>query len=75
MKKDKVIGIRVTKQEKERFSNVGKRAPVTMEEKISEIFISIGIPPHIKGYGYLREGIKMTVESPYIINSVTKDRK
>lgn len=44
----------------------------SLEEKISGIFISIGIPPHIKGYGYLREGIKMTVEDPGIINNVTK---
>jgi two-component system response regulator (stage 0 sporulation protein A) len=44
----------------------------TLEEKISSIFISIGIPPHIKGYAYLREGIKMTVEEPSIINNVTK---
>ncbi len=54
-------------------STVAKRRPVTVEEKISEIFISIGIPPHIKGYGYLREGIKMTIERPYVINSVTKE--
>ena len=52
---------------------VGKRKPITLEEKISEIFISIGIPPHIKGYGYLREGIKMMIERPYVINSVTKE--
>lgn len=52
---------------------VRHRKPVTIEEKISEIFISIGIPPHIKGYAYLREGIKMTIENPYIINSVTKE--
>ena len=37
------------------------------------IFIAIGIPPHIKGYGYLREGIKTTVEQPHIINRVTKE--
>ena len=49
-----------------------KKPNVSVEEKISEIFISIGIPPHIKGYGYLREGIKTTVENPKIINSVTK---
>ena len=49
------------------------RKPITIEEKISEIFISIGIPPHIKGYGYLREGIKMTIENPNVINSVTKE--
>lgn len=52
---------------------VSRRKPTTVDEKISEIFISIGIPPHIKGYGYLREGIKMTIERPYIINSVTKE--
>ena len=50
-----------------------KRKPITIEEKISEIFIAIGIPPHIKGYGYLREGIKATIEHPHIINSVTKE--
>ena len=49
-----------------------KRSPVSLDEKISGIFISIGIPPHIKGYGYLREGIKMAVEEPSIINNVTK---
>ena len=54
-------------------TSIGKRKTITTEEKISEIFISIGIPPHIKGYGYLREGIKMTIERPYIINSVTKE--
>lgn len=52
---------------------ISRKKPATTEEKISEIFISIGIPPHIKGYGYLREGIKMTVERPYVINSVTKE--
>lgn len=44
-----------------------------MDEKISNIFISIGIPPHIKGYNYLREGIKYAVAEPNIINNVTKE--
>ena len=52
---------------------IHKRNATTIDEKISEIFISIGIPPHIKGYGYLREGIKMMTENPGIINSVTKE--
>ena len=43
-----------------------------LDEKISKIFINVGIPPHIKGYGYLREGVKMAVESPDIINNITK---
>ncbi|MBE5746732.1 MAG: sporulation transcription factor Spo0A [Clostridiales bacterium] len=54
-------------------TSITRKHTISIEEKISEIFISIGIPPHIKGYGYLREGIKMTIEKPYIINSVTKE--
>lgn len=44
----------------------------SLDERISNIFISIGIPPHIKGYNYLREGIKMAVSDPHVINNVTK---
>lgn len=50
-----------------------KRKAVSLEEKISNIFTTIGIPPHIKGFSYLREGIKITVTNPAIINSVTKE--
>lgn len=49
-----------------------KKRVTSLDEKISNIFISIGIPPHIMGYQYLREGIKMTIEDPSIINNVTK---
>lgn len=49
-----------------------KRRVNSLDEKISNIFISIGIPPHIMGYQYLREGIKMTIADPSIINNVTK---
>jgi two-component system response regulator (stage 0 sporulation protein A) len=50
----------------------GKSKEVSVEEKISKIFINVGIPPHIKGYSYLREGVKMAVENPDIINNITK---
>ena len=43
-----------------------------LDEKISNIFITVGIPAHIKGYQFLREAIKMTISSPDIINSITK---
>lgn len=49
-----------------------RRRAGSLEERISNIFISIGIPPHIKGYKYLREGIRMAVEDPTVINHVTK---
>lgn len=50
-----------------------KRKVNSLDEKISNIFVTIGIPPHIKGFTYLREGIKMTVEDQSIINRVTKE--
>lgn len=50
-----------------------RRRTTSLDEKISNIFMTIGIPPHIKGFAYLREGIKMTVEEPSIINRVTKE--
>jgi two-component system response regulator (stage 0 sporulation protein A) len=53
-------------------ANVFKFSKNTLDEKISKIFISVGIPPHIKGYYYLREGVKMAVESPDVINNITK---
>ena len=43
-----------------------------LEEKITNIFITVGIPAHIKGYQFLREAIKMAIDSPEIINSITK---
>ena len=32
-----------------------------MEEKITNIFITVGIPAHIKGYQFLREAIKLAI--------------
>ena len=43
-----------------------------LDERITNIFIAVGIPAHIKGYQFLREAIKMAVASPDIINSITK---
>ena len=44
----------------------------SMEIKVTEILHRIGVPAHIKGYHYLRDSIIMCVETPEIINSVTK---
>lgn len=49
------------------INNMGK-----MEEKITNIFITVGIPAHIKGYQFLREAIKLAIANPEIINSITK---
>lgn len=43
-----------------------------IDERISHIFITVGIPAHIKGYQFLREAVKLAIENPSIINSITK---
>lgn len=48
------------------------KTPNYIEEKITNIFITVGIPAHIKGYQFLREAIKLAIANPEIINSITK---
>jgi len=43
-----------------------------LDEKITNIFVTVGIPAHIKGYRFLREAVKLTIGKPEIINSITK---
>lgn len=42
------------------------------ENLITSAVCSVGIPAKLKGYSYLRTSIKMTIENPDIIHSVTK---
>ena len=51
---------------------VGPVSRKKLDERISNIFITVGIPAHIKGYQFLREAVKLTIEKPDIINSITK---
>ncbi len=51
-------------------------APVhvqSLDERLGSLFLTIGIPAHIKGYQYLRYGIKMVIEQPDVINRITKE--
>ncbi len=47
-------------------------ADESIEVTISEIMHQIGVPAHIKGYQYLREAIKLSVNDPEMLGSVTK---
>ena len=44
----------------------------SLEGRVTEIMHEIGVPAHIKGYGYIREAIILSAESPEYINAVTK---
>ena len=46
---------------------------ISVDEKVTNIFLSIGIPAHIKGYAYLREAVRMVVEDHDVINRITKE--
>ena len=53
-------------------NNVINSVESNIEVTISEIMHQIGVPAHIKGYQYLREAIKRSVNDPEMLNSVTK---
>ena len=53
-------------------STTNQSSKKLLDEKITNIFITVGIPAHIKGYQFLREAVRMAVENPSIINSITK---
>ena len=45
----------------------------SLDERLGSLFLTIGIPAHIKGYQYLRCGIKMVIDQPDMINRITKE--
>ena len=46
---------------------------VSLDERRGSLFLTLGIPAHIKGYQYLRAGVKMAVENPAVVNRITKE--
>jgi len=48
-------------------------APNSLEERIANLFLTVGIPAHIKGYQYLREAVKMVIENPDLMGRITKE--
>lgn len=65
-------------QEEEISRADGEQAPgampgMTLDEKLSNLFLALGIPAHIKGYQFLREAIRLVLEKPDIIGGITKE--
>ena len=44
-----------------------------LTRKVTEMIRTLGVPAHIKGYGYLRESIILAVNDPELINGITKE--
>ena len=62
------------KQQRECMTNEQKQFLLdsTLENDVTRMIRGIGIPAHIKGYQYIREGIIMSVKDPEILNYITK---
>ena len=50
-----------------------KEHNASLDEEITSVFLAIGIPAHIKGYPYLREAVKMSINDTTIVNKITKE--
>ena len=44
-----------------------------LETDVTNIIHEIGVPAHIKGYPYLREAVKMSIDDISIVNKITKE--
>lgn len=70
--KERIIDTLGQKEIASQSSTTNAQNKKQLEEKISTIFLSVGIPANIKGYQFLREAVKLTIEHPQLINAVTK---
>ena len=44
-----------------------------LEISVTKLLHGLGVPSHIKGYQYIREGILLMYESPSIVGAITKE--
>lgn len=51
----------------------GASAAESLDEQITNLFLTLGIPAHIKGYQYLREAVRMVIDNHDVINRITKE--
>jgi len=61
---------------KKKNKHVFTMTPVSsgsIEEKIANLLLELGIPAHIKGFKYLIEAITVTYANPAIIGKITKE--
>jgi len=60
-----------TKQDYIHISNTKSKAD-NLEALVTNMIHEVGVPAHIKGYQYLRDGIMMVVEDMDVLNQITK---
>jgi len=58
------------KQKLKDMQNIDKEK--LLDKRIMDIFLSVGISAHLQGYHYLKECVKLVMNDPQSISSVTK---
>lgn len=71
---NKAISLTSTIETKSNYVDINNSASKEeiLEIKVTNIIHEIGVPAHIKGYQYLRDGIMMVVNNIEVINQITK---
>ena len=46
---------------------------LSLEDRLSNLFLTMGMPAHIKGYQYLREAVRQVVANPSMLGGITKE--
>ncbi len=64
----------VTKDSKPSYINMNnsRTKEDNLEALVTNIIHEVGVPAHIKGYQYLRDGIIMVIENVDVLNQITK---
>ena len=62
-------------RERPRMNHSIAPAPASrsIDERITSVFLTVGIPAHIKGYQYLRAAIKLVMKDEALINRITRE--
>ncbi|MGN0960676.1 MAG: sporulation initiation factor Spo0A C-terminal domain-containing protein [Christensenellales bacterium] len=55
-----------------KYDEIKSKKNNEIDKRLMDIFLSIGISAHLQGYHYLRESIKLIMEHPDYISSITK---
>ncbi len=61
------VGVRMIQE------TTAKTGTESLEERIANLFLTVGIPAHIKGYQFLREAVQMVIENPELMGRITKE--
>ncbi|MDR3271275.1 MAG: sporulation transcription factor Spo0A [Peptococcaceae bacterium] len=72
-KKAIVRSVRPDRSRRMPFVNSAVSQTSWIDVRITEILFFVGVPAQIKGFQYLREGIKMVMENPKLINRITRE--